>query len=158
MTASWPENCSNPCMRTGIYAVLGCFQPPGRRAIWAPLYLAGVLGFGLGMLPDAALGRLVDPTRPQIGVAVHEPAYGGSGPVLQSTYVSPSMKRAVINGKSYTVGDKVRGAVITDIRSYEVVLKQAGREKRLRLLPMLPKTQKTVETNVQRPGGSETKK
>ncbi len=158
MTASWHENCSNTCMRTGIYAVLGCFQSPGRRAAWAPLYLAGVLGFGLGMLPDAAFGRLVDPTRPQTGVVAYEPGHGGSGPVLQSTYVSPGMKRAVINGKPYTVGDKVRGAVITDIRPYEVVMKQAGRERRLRLLPMLPKTQQSVKTNIKRSGGSETKK
>lgn len=158
MTTSWHENCSNSCMRAGIYAVLGCFRPRGRRAVWVPLYFVGVLGFGLGMLPDAAFGRLVDPTRPQIGVAVYESGYGGNGPVLQSTYVSPGIKRAVINGKSYTVGDKVRGAVITDIRSYEVVMKQAGREKRLRLLPMLPKTQKSVKTNIKRSGGSETEK
>jgi hypothetical protein len=59
--------------------------------------------------------------------------------MLQSTFISTSQRRAVISGKTYTVGDKFGGGVIADIQPYEVVLKQAGRETRLRLLPKLVK-------------------
>ena len=72
-----------------------------------------------------------------------------SGPVLQSTFISSSSRRAVISGRSYGVGDKMGEAVIADIQPYEVMLQQGARENRLRLLPKL-----TKEVQVPRTGTS----
>lgn len=81
---------------------------------------------------------VADPTRPA-GIAheAAEPVY--AGPVLQSTIVAPNLKRAVISGRTYSIGDKLGAGVIVDIRSYEVVLDQGGRETRLRIVPRLMK-------------------
>ncbi len=68
--------------------------------------------------------------------------------MLQSTFISASQRRAVISGKSYTVGDKFGGGTITDIQPYEVVLKKADRETRLRLLPKLAKETYVVKVPV----------
>ncbi|HEU5337805.1 MAG TPA: hypothetical protein VFU39_00830, partial [Sulfuricaulis sp.] len=54
-------------------------------------------------------------------------------------------RRAVISGKSYVVGDKFGGGTIIDIQSYEVVLKKADRETRMRLLPKLAKETQMVK-------------
>jgi hypothetical protein len=102
--------------------------------------VASMAGFVAGSQANDSLAGLADPTQPPYrgtsgGIAVSKP----TGPMLQSTFISTSQRRAVINGKSYTVGDKFGGAVIADIQPYEVVLKQAGRETRLRLLPKLAK-------------------
>jgi hypothetical protein len=83
----------------------------------------------------AAQTGWTDPTRPVGARADAEPTY--SGPVLQSTMISHGRKRAIISGKTYAVGERVGAAVITDIRPYEVVLNQDGRETRLRLVPSL---------------------
>jgi hypothetical protein len=71
-----------------------------------------------------------------------------TGPMLQSTFISASQRRAVISGRSYTVGDKLGGGTITDIQPYEVVLKKADRETRLRLLPKLAKETQMVKVPV----------
>ncbi len=86
------------------------------------------------------LSGLADPTQPAYGNAMTSGGvYAGiqksTGPTLQSTFVSSSQRRAMISGKSYRVGDKFGGGEIAGIEPYEVVLKQAGRETRLRLLP-----------------------
>ena len=104
------------------------------------LIVAGMAGFVAGSQANDSLAGLVDPTQPAYsgtsgGIAASKPA----GPLLQSTFISTSQRRAVISGKSYTVGDKFGGAVIADIQPYEVVLKKADRETRLRLLPKLVK-------------------
>ena len=82
------------------------------------------------------LRTLPDPTRPYTG-QVASGALPVTGPELQSTMISPIFRRAVISGRTYQQGDKIDGAVITNIQSYEVTLKQGGRETRLRLLPRL---------------------
>ncbi len=93
----------------------------------------------VGQAEDLPAG-LVDPTRPSYGGAPTEIAeQQPTGPVLQSTFVSTSQRHAVISGKSYRVGDKLGAGVITNISPYEVVLTQAGRETRLRLLPKVVK-------------------
>ena len=106
----------------------------------AALIVAGLAGFVAGSQANDSLAGLVDPTQPAYsgtsgGTAASKP----TGPLLQSTFISTSQRRAVISGKSYTVGDKFGGAVIADIQPYEVVLKKANRETRLRLLPKLVK-------------------
>ncbi len=100
---------------------------------------AGLAGMAASAAADSFSG-LADPTQPAYTAA------GGAGavtkprgPELQSTFISASQRRAVIGGKSYAVGDKFGGGTITDIQPYEVVLKKADRETRLRLLPKLAK-------------------
>jgi hypothetical protein len=95
---------------------------------------------GLGVAPvDAAesLDNLPDPTRPGGG------AGGGvvatQGFVLQSTTISPRLRQAVINGQRVMVGEKIGGATVADIQSFEVVLKRDGRDIVLRLTPSLAK-------------------
>lgn len=86
------------------------------------------------------LKQLSDPTRPhQPGAAPADAREIVTGPELQSTMISLSFRRAIINGRTYKQGDKIDGAVITNIQPYEVTLKQGGRETRLRLLPKLTK-------------------
>ncbi len=104
-------------------------------------------GLGLGCVVAMAaspleLKGLSDPTRPYTGgPATAAPAPEATGPVLQSTMISPADRRAVIGGRSYRVGDKIDGAVITDIQPYEVTLKRGDRTNRLRMNPRRrPKT------------------
>jgi hypothetical protein len=65
--------------------------------------------------------------------------------VLQSTRVSSWQRVAVISGRTVGVGDAVDGAIVADIRPYEVLLKKDGRETTLRMLPRLDKNQKVNE-------------
>ncbi len=81
------------------------------------------------------LAGLPDPTRPFTWNA--GPNHGRTGLVLQSTLVSPLQRLAVINGRAFTVGERVGGAEIVQIRRYDVTLSRAGRRHLLRLLPKL---------------------
>jgi hypothetical protein len=80
-----------------------------------------------------------------------------TGSALQSTFVSASQRRAVINGRTYRVGDKFGGGMITDIQPYEVVVKQAKRETRLRLLPKLAKETHLIKVPANSQEGSNEK-
>jgi hypothetical protein len=84
---------------------------------------------------------LADPTQPSFGggMASRSADRKPTGPVLQSTFVSSSQRRAVISGRPYKVGDKFGGGVITDIQPYEVIVRQADQVTRLRLLPKVVK-------------------
>lgn len=107
------------------------------------LGLGACLGYTAALAASPAeLKGLADPTRPYTGPAEAGPAAAPTGPVLQSTMISPTARRAVISGRSYRVGDKVDGAVITDIQPYEVSLRRGDRESRLRMLPRLEKDPK----------------
>ncbi len=99
--------------------------------------IAGLLVCAAAIAEDGLAG-LVDPTRP-VNASVEIVEYLPAGPVLQSTMTAPGMKRAVISGQIYSVGERVGNRVITDIRPYEVILDQAGAETRLRLVPPLAK-------------------
>ena len=122
-----------------------------KAGVWAgacraAVIVAGMAGFIAGSQANDSLAGLVDPTQPPYsgtsgGTVASKPA----GPMLQSTFISTSQRRAVISGKTYTVGEKFGGAVIEDIQPYEVVLKQAGREIRMRLLPKLVKETHVVK-------------
>lgn len=103
------------------------------------MYIAGAL-VGASAIAAEGLAGLADPTRPGAAPAyVESAAPAAAGPVLQSTLIAPGVKRAMISGKTYTVGEKVGNAVVSDIRPYEVMLNQGGRETRLRLVPPLAK-------------------
>lgn len=100
---------------------------------------AALIGLMAPALADE-LDGLPDPTRPAFGAAGGAEAAGGAARSgLQSTFISASQRRAVIGGRIYQVGDTYGGGTITDIQPYEVVVKQANRETRLRLLPKLAK-------------------
>ncbi len=102
--------------------------------------IAAALGWASAAVAEEGFAGLADPTRP-VSAAAHvyvaEPV--AAGPVLQSTLIAPGVKRAVISGKTYVVGDHLGKAVVSNIRPYEVVLNQDGRETRLRLVPALEK-------------------
>jgi len=107
--------------------------------------VAGLLLSWASVQADDKLAGLADPTRPPSAVApVSGSAPAGiesvpTGPALQSTMIAPGRKRAVISGKTYSIGDSMGNATIVDIRQYEVVLEQGGRETRLRLVPSVTK-------------------
>lgn len=82
---------------------------------------------------DESLTGLIDPTRPYDGSTTSGQAHGGL--VLQSTLVSPLRRLAVINGRTFTVGERVGNAMIVSITPYQVVLSRAGKHSSLRLLP-----------------------
>lgn len=78
----------------------------------------------------AAGWDLPDPTRPSY-------IAGGDGLTLQSIIVSPGRRLAVIDGRAVKIGDRVGGAVVIDIRPYEVRLRRGGKEIALPLLSPL---------------------
>ena len=91
---------------------------------------------GLLMVSGTAGAELVDPTRPYSGHPDTLAPRGGSP--LQSTLVSTTDRRAVIEGRTYRVGEKVGAETLVAIRPYEVVLRKPdGAERVLRMLPKL---------------------
>ncbi len=91
---------------------------------------------GLLLLSGTAGAELVDPTRPYTGHPDALAPRGGSP--LQSTLVSTADRRAVIEGRTYRVGEKVGAETLVAIRPYEVVLRKPdGAERVLRMLPKL---------------------
>lgn len=116
----------------------------------AIVLVVALTGIAPTSLADDFAG-LADPTRPAYSMESGTPAAAKpTGPMLQSTFISASQRRAVISGKSYVLGDKFGSGTITDIQPYEVVLKKADRETRLRLLPKLAKETYVVKV----PAGS----
>jgi hypothetical protein len=120
----------------------------GSAVLRVVVAVLGLAGIATNSLADDFAG-LADPTQPAYGMATGAGAAGRStGSALQSTFVSASQRRAVINGRTYKVGDKYGGGTIADIQPYEVVVKQANRETRLRLLPKLAKETQVVKVPV----------
>jgi hypothetical protein len=91
-----------------------------------------------GLLPlavaHAALDDLPDPTRPGGWSRGGEAAPSGAL-VLQSVLVAPGRREAIIDGQRLVVGDRIRDHEVIEIRTSEVVLRRAGREIVLKLLP-----------------------
>lgn len=107
----------------------------------------GLAIIGYSFIDAHAAAELPDPTRP---VFSSKPRVKSGSPpkpelVLQVTLVSPGRRIAIINGRSYVLGSSIRGAVITEIRPYEVTLRRNGREVRLRLVPDLIDHESTEE-------------
>jgi hypothetical protein len=111
----------------------------GSTVLRVVVAVIGLAGIAANSLADDFAG-LADPTQPAYGMAAGAGAAARStGSALQSTFVSASQRRAVISGRTYKVGDKYGGGIITDIQPYEVVVKKTNNETRLRLLPKLAK-------------------
>jgi hypothetical protein len=94
--------------------------------------VAGLLAVASAWAADPFAG-LPDPTR---AYADETPA---AGPVLQSTFVSATDRRALVGGRIVRVGDRVGSAEVVAIHAHELVLKEGARETRLRLTPKLAK-------------------
>lgn len=118
----------------------------GRRRITLS---AGILAPWLFMQGAGAqdfLAGLPDPTRPSApGERVR--AEIRDGMILQATSVSRDSRKAVINGKTLSEGDKIEGARLVAINPYEVTLSQSGREISLRLMPRLIKSRVHIEAD-----------
>ena len=83
-------------------------------------------------------GELMDPTRPTSeGIG----AVGGrhSGWILESTFVSPARRTALVNGRIVRVGERVNGATVQSIQPYEVRLVKGRRTIVLRMVPKMVK-------------------
>ena len=98
------------------------------------MFIAGLLACSSALAGE--FPGVFDPTRPATAMA-YEADPVPVGPVLQSVYIAANIKRAIISGQTYTVGAHLGAAVVTDIRLYEVVLEQDGRQTTLRLVPRL---------------------
>lgn len=111
----------------------------GSAVLRVVVAVMGLAGTATNSLADDFAG-LADPTQPAYSMATGAgTATKSTGSALQSTFVSASQRRAVINGRTYKVGDKYGGGTIMDIQPYEVVIKKTNNETRLRLLPKLAK-------------------
>lgn len=82
-----------------------------------------------------ASAGMVDPTRPAAYTRAQPTVANKASLVLQSTLVSPDRKLVIISGRTYGLGARVNGAVITKIRPYEVTLTRSGRAIPLRFFP-----------------------
>ena len=109
----------------------------GSAVLRVVVAVIGLVGIAANSLADDFTG-LADPTQPLYGAAAGR-TQRPTGSALQSTFISASQRRAVINGRTYKIGDKYGGGIITDIQPYEVVIKKTNNETRLRLLPKLAK-------------------
>lgn len=119
-------------------------------SLWRAIFVAaGVVVMMADSLAEDFAG-LADPTQPVYSraTALGAVSVKAASPVLQSTFISASQRRAVIGGRTYAVGEKYGGGTITDIQPYEVVLKKGERETRLRLLPKLAKETYMVKVPV----------
>jgi len=106
--------------------------------------LLAVAAFATAPVLAAGEDFFADPTRPPDFSAGAGGAAVDTGPMLQSTRVSPAQTTATIDGKTYRVGDRFAGSEIVEIRPFEVVLRAPGRngaarEWRLRMVPKLTK-------------------
>lgn len=112
------------------------------RQVVKPRVLISVIGLailGQWFVDVHAVAELPDPTRP---IFFSKPRVKSVAParselVLQLTLISPERQIAIINGQTYSLGASVQGAVITQIKPYEVTLRRKGRETHLRFFPRL---------------------
>jgi hypothetical protein len=98
-----------------------------------------------GVMPVSAFGQtLRDPTQPPSVSEATRPGEQGapraSGPALQSIILSHGRKLALIDGRLYKPGDKMGDAMIVAISSGEVVLREHGETRTLKLYQDIQKT------------------
>jgi hypothetical protein len=105
----------------------------------AAMVFALVMGAGMSV----AAAALLDPTQPYGSGGQGAPRASG----LQSTIIGVNERRAVIDGQVYREGDRYGAATIMEIRSYEVILSEAGKLKRLRMVPPLVQHQSNGQEN-----------
>ena len=116
---------------------------------WAQQLIASVLFAAASgaAYAEKDISQLPDPTRPQ-NIAAQDFAGGSGGRVrsdspwlLESTLIAENRRSAVINGRTYRVGDAIGDAKLVAIESYEVLLEKGSKQIRLRLLPSIAKSE-----------------
>jgi MSHA biogenesis protein MshK len=91
------------------------------------------LASGSRVSAESDLSVLPDPTRPA-GVSDVESIRNRG---LTEIRITPHNRSAVIDGRTVRIGDTVNGAVVSDIRPDEVVLKRGEQLSTMRLMPQL---------------------
>ncbi len=86
------------------------------------------------LLPANALA-LDDPMRPPQAVTRSAATRVEPGFSLSSTFIGAQERRAVINGKTVRIGDRIAGARVETIEPTQVRLQRGGSEILVRLLP-----------------------
>ena len=88
---------------------------------------------------DVFTGGLADPTRPagSGGGVASVPTSG-----VSAIRISGGERLAVIDGRTYKLGDRYGEGRIANIRPFEVILERAGHQTSLRLMPKLEKDQR----------------
>ena len=112
-------------------------------AIWIALGLLWA-----APLQADVLAGLSDPTRPPSGsgeAVTQGLALAPSVLVLQSTMLSESVRLAVINDEALSVGDRVLGFTLRDVRSLSVLLERSGRFVELGLAETLDPAEFSAE-------------
>jgi len=94
----------------------------------------------------AAAQTMNDPMRPPTEFAADESApatatTSGGGLVLQSVFISPTLKSAVISGETVKLGDMLGGAKLVKIAENEVVLKNGDETQVLKMYPGVEKNE-----------------
>lgn len=84
--------------------------------------------------------QLQDPTRPskQLMQAGAMTDVDGE-PVLQSVFISPTRRTAIISGQSVKLGEKFNDATLIRVTESEVVLRNGGELQTLKLFPSIGK-------------------
>lgn len=111
------------------------FEPHAllRRAL---LVVATGVALAAAAITVAAPATLDDPTRPPgytsagRSSAIRQPQW-----VLSQTLISPGRRLAIVNGRSVSEGEVIRGAVVVEILPTEVKLRRRDRTFSIKLLP-----------------------
>ena len=98
-----------------------------------------VLAASLTWLPVWAQ-QLRDPTQaPSLLMQDGAATSASSEPVLQSVFISPTRRAAIISGQTVKLGEKFNGATLVKITESEVVLRNGGELQTLKLFPGIGK-------------------
>src|SRR5262245_8222268 len=76
---------------------------------------------------------LTDPMRPPAGLGAD--TLPGSGPVLQSVFISPQKRYAIISGERVMEGGRYGESMVSRINANEVTLRDGSGETVLKLYP-----------------------
>ncbi len=102
---------------------------------------------------------LRDPTQPPPGAFVVSKAAGKAvarkSMTLQTVLISPERRTVVISGRVMSLGDRMNGYRLVEIREAEVVMKGSKGTRTLRLYPAVSKVAATVATLPEKTKGRE---
>lgn len=99
-----------------------------------------VLAGSLTCLSSAWGQQLRDPTQPPSRLMQDGEAGSVSGePVLQSVFISPTRRAAIISGQTVRLGEKFNGSTLVKISESEVVLRNDNELQTLKLFPGIGK-------------------
>ena len=105
----------------------------GRHTIFAV-----IIGVASPLASGMETTRLPDPTRPPLLHQVAVRRLADDAPqefALTAIKISADGRKAIVNGRLVSAGDRVGQSVVREIIPGAVVLDYLGEEKRLRLLP-----------------------